>query len=303
MYNLPTPHGDKLKALVSNEKLPADDHSCVKQAIQRYEQWIQDLHNVQGNYSEVIAQMVSLLNDYKRFIEVDLVFDSTENFLYRQKGQLKLDNTVVEEFLPMLVTASFANQLEDYEIVFGPTTCFSEIRFESSVTVPKPGGGMQLREKDHDFAIGRRLFIQTSHQPDFSESITEETHIAYVAAECKTNLDKTMFQEAAATALDVKAAVPGAKYYLLCEWLDMTPINTDTTAIDEVIILRKAKRLPSNFRRHFSTATGRRQARATFTEYLDSHPFSLETFARFLGHVRRMIDVGVEDGALTRGYF
>lgn len=54
-----------------------------------------------------------------------------------------------------------------------------------------------------------------------------ETHIAYVAAECKTNLDKTMFQEAAATALDVKSAVPGANYYLLCEWLDIwNPIHS-----------------------------------------------------------------------------
>lgn len=57
-----------------------------------------------------------------------------------------------------------------------------------------------------------------------------------------------MFQEAAATALDVKTAVPVAKYYLLCEWLDMTPISTATTAIDEVIILRKARRLASDIR-------------------------------------------------------
>ncbi len=98
--------------------------------------------------------------------------------------------------------------------------------------------------------------------------MTRETHIAYVAAECKTNLDKTMFQEAAATALDVKIVVPAAKYYLLCEWLDMTPINTSTTAIDEILILRKAKRLPSNVRRAFNTVKGRRQNRESFVEYL-----------------------------------
>lgn len=51
-----------------------------------------------------------------------------------------------------------------------------------------------------------------------------ETNIAYLACECKTNLDKTMFQEASATALDLKSTVPSAKYLLLCEWLDMTPI-------------------------------------------------------------------------------
>src|SRR5258707_5790168 len=53
--------------------------------------------------------------------------------------------------------------------------------------------------------------------------------------------DKTMFQEACATAHDTKSAVAGAKYYLLCEWLDMTPVSTAPTDID-----RKSTRLNSS---------------------------------------------------------
>ena len=303
MNSLPTPHGDKLRALILNEKLPAEDQPRVRQAVERYEQWLQELHDIQGTCSEITEQMVSLLNAYKRQIEVDLIFDSSRDFLYRQKGQLKLDNTIIEEFLPILVTTALENQLQGYELSFGPTTCFSGIRFESSIASPQSGGGLQLREKDHDFAISRKLFIQTSHQPDFRENVTAETYIAYVAAECKTNLDKTMFQEAAATALDVKAAVPGARYYLLCEWLDMTPINTSATAIDEIIILRKAKRLPSNVRAHFNTVAGRQRHRATFIEHLESHSLAIETFARFLDHIRKMIGDGEEGDVLARGYF
>ena len=303
MNSLPTPHGDKLKALILNEKLPTEDQSRVRQALEDYERWLQKLHDVRGDYSEIIQQMISLLNVYKRQIEVDLIFDSSRDFLYRQKGQLKLDNTIIEEFLPILVTTALENQLQGYELSFGPTTCFSGIRFESSIASPQSGGGLQLREKDHDFAISRKLFIQTSHQPDFRENVTAETYIAYVAAECKTNLDKTMFQEAAATALDVKTAVPGARYYLLCEWLDMTPINTSTTAIDEIIILRKAKRLPSNVRSHFNTVAGRQRNRATFIEHLESHSLAIETFARFLDHIRKMIGNSEEGDVLARGYF
>jgi hypothetical protein len=234
---------------------------------------------------------------------VDLIFDSEEDFLYRQKGQLKLDNTVIEEFLPLLVTTALREQLQGYELSFGPTTCFSDIRFESAIANPLPGGGMRLREKDHDFAISRRLFIQTSFHPDFQERATAETHIAYVAAECKTNLDKTMFQEAAATALDVKTAVPGAKYYLLCEWLDMTPISAGTTAIDEIIILRQARRLPANVRAQFNTVAGRQANRASFIAYLESHPLSVETFSRFLDHIRQMVGHDGEEEVLARGYF
>ena len=69
----------------------------------------------------------------------------------------------------------------------------------------------------------------TSHSPGFEKykSETAVTNITYVAAECKTNLDKTMFQEACATARDTKFAVSGAHYYLLCEWLGVClPLGT-----------------------------------------------------------------------------
>ena len=263
----------------------------------------QQLQSVGGTYQEIISKMVALLNEYKQYIELELIFDSNHHFLYRQKGQLKLDNTIIEEFLPKLVTTALSDELTGYDLSFGPTTCFSGIRFESSIRAPKPGGGMKVRAKAHDFAISRKLFIRSSHHSDFQESVTNQTHLAYVAAECKTNLDKTMFQEAAATALDVKAAVPGAKYYLLCEWLDMTPISTRTTAIEEIIILRKAKRLASSIRQRFNTVTGRQQNRETFVEYLSAHPFAVESFARFVSHIRRSFESDSEDNVLSRGYF
>ena len=88
------------------------------------------------------------------------------------------------------------------------------------------------------------LFLKASHNQDFSDS--EDTNLAYLAVELKTNLDKTMFQEASATAYDLKLALPSSRYFLLCEWLDMTPISTALTAIEEVIVLRKAKRMSAN---------------------------------------------------------
>jgi len=121
--------------------------------------------------------------------------------------------------------------------------------------------------------------------------------------ECKTNLDKTMFQEAAATALDLKTSVPTAKYFLLCEWLDMTPISSGTTAIDEVIILRKAKRLASNIRSNFNTVEGRKNSRSDFEQYLKDHPFSVEMFTRIANHILSLILHSSEDDVLQKGHF
>lgn len=303
MHILPTPHGDKLNALLENEKLPKSDRPYILDALTLYKEWLEKLKLVTGGSQEIVTDMVDILNEYKRYIELNVIFDSKNNFLYRQKGQLKLDNTIIEEFLPILLTSALSDLLQDYDLGFGPMTCFSGIRFESGIATDRIGGGMQVRTKDHDFTISRRLFIRSSHDKDFQGSITRETNIAYIAAECKTNLDKTMFQEAAATALDVKLVVPGAKYYLLCEWLDMSPISTHTTAIDEILVLRKAKRLPSDMRREFSTAPGRQENRERFAQYLETHPFSTEVFLRFVEHVRGVIEEEPENDVITRGYF
>jgi len=296
-------HGDKLKALLSNHKLPSNDVPKVEQAIEKYNQWLNALKSVQGNYNEVLGQMVQLFNDYKFHIDFELIYNNESDFLYRQKGQLKLDNTIIEEFLPYLVQAIFASEFRDKNLTFGPATCFSSVHFESSILSDEPGAGMKLHQKDQDFVISKKIYIKVSQQSDFNKSVTEATHVAYVATECKTNLDKTMFQEAAATALDLKKSVPTAKYYLLCDWLDMTPISTGTTAIDEIIILRKAKRLSSNIRSDFSTYEGRKSHLEEYKSYLINNPFSATAFDRFLTHIKHLIQNGSEEEILSEGYF
>ncbi len=162
---------------------------------------------------------------------------------------------------------------------------------------------MRIRTKNQDFAISRKVFIQASHESDFTEGVLDEANIAYVASEIKTNLDKTMFQEAAATALDVKTIVPGAKYYLLCEWLDMTPISTTFTAIDEILILRRSKRLSSSIRASFSTPEGRRGNRDLYVNHLRENSFSTDIFQRFLDHIYQLLVREDEDNVVPRGYF
>jgi hypothetical protein len=170
MSGLPSPHGDKLKALVCNEKLPPQDQPRVNEAIERYEGWLQELRDIRGTYSEIVTQMVSLLNTYKTYIEVHLIFDSEQDFLYRQKGQLKLDNTIIEEFLPTLVTAALRKQLQDRELSFGPTTCFSGIRFESSIASPHLVAACSLDRKIMTLPSPRGCSSRPHINPTFKRS-------------------------------------------------------------------------------------------------------------------------------------
>lgn len=92
-------HGEKIVSAIASDKMPRTDISRLKEVLRRYDIWVEQLKNADGECLEnLIENMVQCLNEYKFYIDINLIFDSEEDFLYRQKGQLKLDNTVIEEF-------------------------------------------------------------------------------------------------------------------------------------------------------------------------------------------------------------
>ncbi|MEI6452293.1 MAG: Bpu10I family restriction endonuclease [Actinomycetes bacterium] len=255
---------------------------------------------------EKVGELVALANQYKRSVELDVIWDSDADFLFRQRGQLKLDNSIIEEFLPRLVDPAIIPALKGKDYCSGPRTTFSAASFVTSLVSPAKGAGLQIRRKDQDFTVSREAYLQASYHPSFpvNDTTTHKVYLAFAAAECKTNLDKTMFQEATATGHDLKMAFPGARYYVLCEWLDMTPISTRATDIDEVIILR-GKRLAANVRAKFSNSASRRQSRGWYEEFLTENPVRLDRVLRFVEHLRGLFDMEapVETDVLEKGYF
>ena len=211
---------------------------------------------------------------------------------------------MLEEFLPKLVRQVFSEKIGTLGLTVGPATAISQLRFDSDLRTDVPGAGMEARVKDHDFVLAKPLFLKASHQQDFADSRLTSTRLAYVAAELKTNLDKTMFQEACATARDLQLILPGARYFLLCEWLDMTPISTAVTAIEEIVVLRKARRLSADLRKQFASAAGRAASRSTVESHLNQHPLSPDAFLRFLSHLDRLLAANATaDEVLNRGWF
>lgn len=300
---LPTPHLDKLNALLENRRLPASDKSRVQEALQRYREWIRELESVKSGQKGAVQRLVDVTNRYKMFVELDLIFDSPSDFLYRQKGQLKLDNTILEEFLPQLLYRGLS--LPDATFELGPRKTFSGLSFGSSLANTGTGGLPTLRTKDQDFILGKRLYMMTSFHKDFRDAEQVESHLGYVCAECKTNLDKTMFQEAVATSRDLKMAVPSSLYFLVCEFLDMTPVSITSTHIDDVLIVRKAKRMSSNIRQEYRSAKERQGHRREYVEFLESAKYYPDVFQRMIDKIQRVIDDTAPqlEIVLKKGYF
>jgi hypothetical protein len=249
---------------------------------------------------------VEALNDYKLYIELELIFNATDDFLYRQKGQLKLDNTVIEEFLPYLFDIRLVPGLARIaNLNCGSQSSFAGLSFASPF-LPLDAGGAFMKLKDQDFAVSKSHRITITDDPANGNPFETKFYVSHFATEIKTNLDKTMFQEASATAAELKRSVPGSRYILLCEFLDMTPITTKLTSIDEVIVLRKAKRLASNVRAEFSTVAGRQRARPSYESFIKRFPLQRECFERFISHLNECFperEEDAEDVVLGRGYF
>jgi hypothetical protein len=114
----------------------------------------------------------------------------------------------------------------------GPQPSFAGLSFASPF-LPLNSGGAFLRLKDQDFSVSKSHHIIIKDERQVGEPFNTKFSVSHIATEIKTNLDKTMFQEASQTAAELKRSVPGSRYILLCEFLDMTPITTKLGADSE----------------------------------------------------------------------
>lgn len=302
----PTPHLSKLRELLNNTKVPDEDRNSIQEAVDHYHSWTNSMRSLESVGEQKVRDLVGLLNSYKAQVELGLIWDSESDFLFRQRGQLKIDNSIIEEFLPWLVDKDLIPELEGVDVFAGPASAYAATHFSSTLVSTRPEIGMKIRTKDQDFTLSRQAFMESSFDNNFPRDASDRSSfwIAYFACECKTNLDKTMFQEASATSHDLKVAVPAARYYLMCEYLDMTPISTSGTDIDEVLILR-GKRLGSHRRKSYASAASRKNLRGEYVDFLESNPIRSDVVMRFVEHLRSLFSHRDpdENDALEKGFF
>lgn len=292
-----SPHLDKLNAALSNPKC-AEDVPLLNEAKELYTKWTTVLNSLTGKGKTRVVEMVRLLNEYKDTFEVELIMKRGSNFLRRQKGQLKLDNSILEEFFINLVHPDIIEGLGKTRFIVGPQNAFMSLSFRPrgfSSLDQRPE--VVLKTKDQDFVIGTEIHYMFSATPQFR---TEDTAagsfvLAVLAAECKVNLDKTMFQEAAGTATRFKMGCPVSKYFVLIEYLDMQPEDCRLTDIDNVFLLRRARRLP--FEKRDSVEEVERQHK--------EFPIDAEVIWRFVQEIQAFVDAVWydPDEALRRGSF
>jgi len=291
-----TPHKEKLVAAIANPKAQ-DDKVLLERAYEAYEQWITDLNNLTSKGEKRIEEMTALLNGYKDYLEVELIAQQGSPFIKRQKGQLKLDNSILEEFLTHFIHPDILDNLPT-GIETGSHTAFMSLSFRpTDIESLNKKPEIVLKQKDQDFTIGKTIYYKFSPDNSFQNKITlnGKIFLAVLAAEVKVNYDKTMFQECSGTASRLKQGCPLSKYYALVEYLDMQPEDVRLTDIDNVFLLRKAKRLPYE----------KRSIYAEVKKQHENYPINANVMKMFVAEIQNFINATWYDPneALERGSF
>jgi len=191
------PHYEKLKAALSNPKCSEKDRYLLNEATKLYDEWATKTKSLIGKGKERVKQMVDLLNWYKDEVEVNSVIKGESEFLRRQRGQLKLESSILEEFLIHLIHPDIIPGIGDItKVAIGPARTFMSLSF-----IPPALGDQTprarpikplIKDKDMDFLVGKEVFYRFSVDPQFllKQAVAEGSFIiSLIAAECKTNLD------------------------------------------------------------------------------------------------------------------
>jgi hypothetical protein len=85
----------------------------------------------------------------------------------------------------------------------------------------------------------------------------------------------------------------------------MTPVSITPTHIDDVLIVRKAKRMSSNVRQEYRSAKERQAHRNEYVEFLESAKYHADVFQRMIDKIQCLIDAAdpEPDVVLKKGYF
>lgn len=184
-----TPHRDKLAAAIENPK-SRGDIPLLREAFQEYERWLQKISHLRSTGKQRVLDATRLLNEYKDTLEVELIAARGSDFLKRQKGQLKIDNSVLEEFLIHLVDPEVITGLPPFALEIGPHTAFMTFSFRpASINSLAQRPEIVVKSKDQDFTIGKTIHYRLSPEATFPLPQTEqgELFLSVLSAEVKVN--------------------------------------------------------------------------------------------------------------------
>lgn len=290
------PHRKMLKRALQNKKMGEEDIEVLNDLFESYQDMKETIGELDSEGRDKVDEKVDLYNEYKNEVALKVLEDAGTH-LRRSKGQLKIESSITEEFLVDLMDEDIIPALEEADnYVTGPQNSLLSIDFiPEDISKIGDTSSINIETKDQDFVFGANVHYRLSTDGDFSNPETGDFTFSVLATECKRHIDKTMYREQIGTAGQLKQLVPFSRYYVVADFLDMTPQNVKRTELDNVFVFRKAKRLPS----------GKRNEPDILREHLQNNPMDKDIVWEYVSELKEFL--GEQwynpDRALDRGSF
>ena len=223
-YDAKLPHCSNLETKISAElsKKSASRDKIIDIA-EKYELFHQSLEDAPvTSISEWLDVALAALADYFQYIYDEKIFVHQSDFT----------SSVMPEFMCMLYNKNIIPHFPDI-IVETQKDIMIDVSF-----VPMQDQKVLIKSKRVDVALLQSCTLV------LNEETISNFNIPIVAVENKTNLDKNMISGIEYSVERLKKTFPLCKYYVLSELSDFAieKQNYASTAIDEILILRKQKR-------------------------------------------------------------
>ena len=230
-------HGDNIETKLNQVKT-GDNLNHLKEIKKAYQAWRAKIDLLKGKRrSADIKKLVDALNEYKDFIDQPK-FRKEKGNLNGFTSQSKLHSTALEEFMYHLLIE--IPQLSGKHLEFGATHAYSNLYFSpASLESFETKTGLSINTKDQDFAISKKVQLITSLPPN---EIKEQSiiRVPVVSIECKTYLDKTMYEGSVATAEKIKRGNPYSLFLIVTETYEVASnVDPAYSEIDQIYVLRK----------------------------------------------------------------
>lgn len=183
-----------------------------------------------------LEDSVFALNRYKDHVKENNINKSDNKKIF--SAQSKFEPTIIEEFLSRILKNQFGNDVLHY----GPVQAYSSLYFSySDKSSFKQGVEIKLNEKNQDVGIYKRESLSINRDK------IHPVYIPIICIECKTYLDKTMYEGSVATANRIKMGNPYCTFIIVAETYDIKKdVDIETSRIDNIYVLRKQRRSDYN---------------------------------------------------------
>jgi len=232
-------HGDNIEHKIGGER-QSENKELLKEIKKKYIEWKNENLEITGTTQNDIAKKVQFLNEYKKFIDQPK-FKKEAGNRYGFTSQSQLHSSVVEEFMYYLLKD--LDKLRNKHISWGRTKAYTNLYFAPpSIDEFEESSNIVINVKNQDFSISKEVVLKSrvSNNENWQES---KICVPVVSIECKTYLDKTMYEGSVSTAEKLKKGNPYCIFLIVTETYEVSlDVEPRLSSIDQIYVLRKDRR-------------------------------------------------------------